>query len=270
MMQRVALVMIVCLGGTVSAVEWTKVEGSIRASPVVRNLEGTKLADGEFHQWVDASGLHIRIVSTFPDGRRIEETAQFRQEPELIQDAWSWRETRANALLREYRVDVLAGVATARKAEGQHTREWSDQFSLKPGQTFAGIGFSLALQGLRERLIDGERIELRAVGFTPGPRLVTVEVRHGGVDDMLMGDQRVRGDRFILQPRIPWIARWLVRVPDSLIWLTTPSPDVPASFLRWEGFLVEPGDEIVRVDRFPGLSSGPAVPVGDHTSPATR
>ena len=48
-----------------------------------------------------------------------------------------------------------------------------------------------------------------------------------------------------------------VKVPDSTIWLTTP----PAGFLRFEGAMAEPGDQIVRVDLLPGGTSEAAIPV---------
>jgi hypothetical protein len=48
-----------------------------------------------------------------------------------------------------------------------------------------------------------------------------------------------------------------VKVPDAQIWLTTP----PAGFLRWEGAMAEPSDQIIRVDLLPGGTSETAVPV---------
>jgi hypothetical protein len=46
-------------------------------------------------------------------------------------------------------------------------------------------------------------------------------------------------------------------VPDAHIWLTTP----PAGFLRYEGALAEPGDQLVRIDLLPGGLSEAARPV---------
>jgi hypothetical protein len=43
-------------------------------------------------------------------------------------------------------------------------------------------------------------------------------------------------------------------VPDNEMWLTKP----PAGFLRLEGPLMEPDDDIIRVDLIPGAESGPA------------
>lgn len=48
-----------------------------------------------------------------------------------------------------------------------------------PGQTFAGVGFMLATMNLRDRLIKDEKIELKAIGFAPEPRVVAVQIFHG-------------------------------------------------------------------------------------------
>jgi hypothetical protein len=85
-----------------------------------------------------------------------------------------------------------------------------------------------------------------------------VAISHDGLEQMRMGGRLLRGNRFTLRPRLPWIARWFVSVPDTRIWLTHPTP---AAFLRWEGPLAEPDDPVVRVDLLPGGESGPARPV---------
>src|SRR5207249_3711939 len=106
--------------------------------------------------------------------------------------------------------------------------------------------------GLRKRLVAGETVELQAIGFTPKPRAVTVAISYGGRDRVAVSDRQLQGDRFIIHPKIPAIAKLFVKVPDNFIWLTTP----PAGFLRFEGPLAEPDEAIVRIDGLPGGSSG--------------
>jgi hypothetical protein len=119
------------------------------------------------------------------------------------------------------------------------------------------------LSNLRKRLLSGEQVQLKAVGFsefpTLGPQVVTVTISHGGVDRMRMSARSVKGDRFIIHPEIPFIAKFFVTVPDTKIWLTNPAP---AGFLRWEGPIVLPTDPMIRVDLIPGEKSGPAVAAG--------
>ena len=109
----------------------------------------------------------------------------------------------------------------------------------------------------------GERIELGTIGFTPKPRRVSVEVFHGGLDEMRMAGRTLRGDRFVIHPKIPWIADFFIDVPDTNLWLTNPGP---AGFLRMEGPLVEPDDPIVRIDLLPGGESGPAKQAAEKRS----
>jgi len=239
------------------AVEVTEFEGTAHGFPALLDSNGKKLADGEFAQWIDDERLHITLTYRFERGDRTEEKAVFRQKPELIQDEWSWRELKGGQLVRHFAVDFKTQTATAQKREKDDLKNWSEKIDVQAGRTFAGYGFMLAVQNLRPRLLRGEQIELQAVGFTPKPRIVIVQISHGGVDQMKMSDRVLEGDRFVIHPKIPWIAALFVHVPDTLIWLTKP----PAEFLRWEGPVAEPNDPIVRVDLLSGAESGPAKPV---------
>jgi hypothetical protein len=41
---------------------------------------------------------------------------------------------------------------------------------------------------------------------------------------MKMSGRSLKGDRFIIHPEIPFIAKFFVDVPDTKIWLTNPAP----------------------------------------------
>lgn len=241
----------------VLAVEVTAFAGGAHAFPALLDSAGKKLADGDFSQWIEEDRLHIRIIYRFGHGQRIEENEVFRQKSELIQEEWSWRELRDGHLYREFRVDFKTQMATAQKREKGELKHWSEKVDIQSGRAYAGFGFTLALQNLRKRLLAGERIELQTVGFTPKPQVVAVELSHAGVDEMKMSDRSLTGDRFIIHPKIPFIAELFLKVPDTQIWLTKP----PAGFLRWEGPVAEPNDPIIRVDLIPGAESGSAKPV---------
>jgi hypothetical protein len=73
-----------------------------------------------------------------------------------------------------------------------------------------------------------------------------------------MSGRSLKGDRFVIHPEIPPIAKLFIHVPDTQIWLTNPPP---AGFLRWEGPVVVPSDRLIRVDLLPGVKSGPTQPV---------
>ena len=239
------------------AIELLDFEATARGFPPLLDLKGTKLADGEFIQWLENDRLHVKIIYQFSDGRRVEEDGVFRQKPALVQDEWLWEESRTGQIYRKFAVDFSSGKGSAEKREKNEIKHWSENLKIQPGQTFAGFGFALALKGLRPRLVKGEKVELQAVAFTPKPRTVSVEISYQGLDELTMAGRRLKGDRFLIHPKIPKIAKLFVEAPDTRIWLFSPPP---AAFLRWEGPLAEPDDQIVRVDLLPGGQSGPAVP----------
>jgi hypothetical protein len=142
-------------------------------------------------------------------------------------------------------------MATAVKTEkGGEPRRWSEKVDITQGQTFAGFGFTLAIKALRERLIKGETVNLKAVGFTPQPRDVTVAISYAGHESIQMGGRPVAAEHYVIHPKIPAIAKWFVKAPDANVWLTPP----PAVFVRFQGALVEPSDPIVRIDGAPADS----------------
>jgi hypothetical protein len=241
----------------VFALKVTEPAAAAHAYPGLCDINGKKLADGEFRQWAENNRLHVVITYKFSAGEVYEEHAQFRQEPELIQEKWSWKESKHGRSQREFAADFLAGIASAHIR--QDNKDVSKKINVEPGRTFAGFGFTLALSNLRKRLLSGEQVQLKAVGFsqfpTLGPQVVTVTISHGGIDLMKMSGRSLKGDRFIIHPEIPFIANLFVNVPDTKIWLTNLAP---AGFLRWEGPIVLPTDPMIRVDLIPGEKSGPA------------
>jgi hypothetical protein len=240
-----------------SAVEWTHFEGIAHGFPVMRELNGRRIADGDFVQWLEGNRLHVKITYSAGRGRRIEEQAVFRQRPQLTQDFWSLKEARDGKPYRQFEVDLVSGRARATATDEGEPKEWSETVDVAPGRTFAGFGFTMAIKALRERLVRGEVITLDAVGFMPKPRGGSVEISYAGRDRIRMSDRTIAADHFIVHPKVPAIARLFVKVPDASIWLTTP----PAGFLRWEGAMAVPDDPIIRVDLLPGDPSAPAEPV---------
>jgi hypothetical protein len=248
-----------------SAIELTEPQGAAHGYPGLCDIDGKKLADGEFRQWMEDDCLHVVITYKFPDGQVYEENARFRQHPELMQEQWSWKESKNGQSQREFSADFLSGMAGAHIRKDN--KDVSEKIDIEMGRTFAGFGFTIALANLRKRLLSGEVVELKAVGFSPiptlKPQVVTVKVTHGGLDRMKMSGRYLRGDRFIIHPEIPAIAKLFIRVPDTKIWLTNP---IPAGFLRWEGPIMLPTDQMIRVDLVSDHVGGAAEPVKSETN----
>ncbi|HEU5246818.1 MAG TPA: hypothetical protein VFU09_06985 [Candidatus Udaeobacter sp.] len=245
---------------SILALEVTEPAGAAHGYPGLCSINGKKVADGEFRQWVENKRLHVIITYEFPDGELYEEQTQFRQQPELIQEKWSWKESKHGKSQREFAADFLSGIASAH-VRAEH-KDVSEKINVEPGRTFAGFGFAIAVSNLRKRLLSGEQVQLKAVGFSPfptlSPQVVTVTISHGGIDRMRMSGRLLKGDRFIIHPEIFFLARLFVDVPDTDIWLTNPAP---AGFLRWEGPVVLPTDPLIRVDLLSGTRSGSAQPL---------
>src|SRR5204863_1270294 len=142
------------------------------------------------------------ISYKFPDGRFWEENALFRQQPELSQEKWSWKELRDGKPEREFTADLSAGTASAHISKDN--KDVTDKIDIVPGQTFAGFGFTIALGSLRPRLHKGEQIDLKAVGYSPiptlKPQVVTVKVYHARLDRMKMFGGSARGANVVIHP----------------------------------------------------------------------
>ena len=243
LLKLIAFGMAVFLARPVRAVELNEPGDAIHGYPVLYDLSGKKLASGEFRQWLEGKHLHVVISYKFPDGRSWEENALFRQETEIVQEKWSWKESNDGKIQREFEANFVEGTARAH-IPGQGV-DFSDKIEIVSGRTFVGFGFAIALSNLHDRLAKGEKIELIAVGFTPKPRLVKVNVSYAGLDQITLGNHTFRGDNFVFHPELPMLVKWFVHAPDHHIWLTNPAP---ATFLRWEGPIVLPSDPIIRVD----------------------
>lgn len=222
-------------------------EGDAQAfTSLIDAASGNAIADGRYAQWVTAGLLHIEARNDFPDGRSIVERAVLALEPELQQRSYEWTERKDGALVRQYEVDFTGKRAVATRID-QHKR-WKDDIDVEPGKTFAGIAFVTVIKSLRSELAPGEKRELKAVAFTPKPRVATVSVIRERPEAVRMAGRTIPADRYTIHPEIPPIVRWFVSAPDQHVWLYA---EGPAAFLRYEGPLIEPKDPIVRVDTIP-------------------
>src|ERR1043165_10154957 len=203
----------------VFALKVTEPAAAAHGYPGLCDMTGKKLADGEFRQWVENNRLHVVITYKFSAGEVYEEHSRFRQESELIQEKWIWKESKHGKPQREFAVDFLTGIASAHIS--QDHKDVSKKIKIEPGRTFAGFGFSLALSNLRKRLLSGEQVQLKAVGFSPfptlSPQVVTVTISHGGVDRMTMSGRSLKGDRFIVHPEIFFLAKLFVEDRKSVV-----------------------------------------------------
>jgi hypothetical protein len=199
---------------------------------------------------VQGGVLQIEARYDFADGRTVVERAALRLSPQIEQESWDWTERRQGALVRQYGVDFRARRAVATRIDRHQS--WKEDLEIEPGKTFAGIGFVAVIKALRTELAPGEKVDLKAVAFTPKPRLATVNVIRERPQEVRMAGRTIAADPYTIHPDIPSIAKLLVTAPDQRVWLFGTGP---AAFLRYEGPLMEPKDPLVRVDLIPSRSA---------------
>ncbi|HZX96186.1 MAG TPA: hypothetical protein VFE90_16825 [Myxococcales bacterium] len=225
-------------------------EGDAQAyTSLIDAKTGAAIADGRYAQWVKDDVLHIEARYDFPDGRSVVERAAVRLHPQLVQESWDWTERKGEALIRQYEVDFHTRRAVATRVD-QHKR-WKEDLDIEPGKTFAGIAFVAVIKALRDDLAPGQKFDLKAVAFTPKPRIAPVNVIRRGAENIEMAGRSLPADHYTIHPDIPGVVKLFVKAPDQEVWLFGGGP--PA-FLRFQGPMAEPDDPVIRVDLIPAPS----------------
>src|SRR5262249_30078262 len=89
-----SILLVECVTLSAFAIKVTEPTAASHGYPGLCDMNGNKLADGEFRQWMEDNRLHVVITYQFSAGEVYEEHSQFRQGPELIQEKWSWKESK--------------------------------------------------------------------------------------------------------------------------------------------------------------------------------
>jgi hypothetical protein len=223
---------------------------TLRGFPELSDLAGHKLADGKLVQWIDHGQLHVRAEWDFSGGRHVEETAVLRQEPQLEQVSWSFEDRQGSEVTRRFDVDFVLGRAAGRKVSPDGKREgWSEKVEIKPGHTFAGLGFAYAAMNLLPQLKAGKELDLEAVVFMPKPRTAGVRLSVASGQTLRRAGRSLPVDLVKIHPKVPWPINKLVGARDILL---TYYRDAPPQLLRAEMPLCEVKDPMVRLDVMPG------------------
>ena len=214
-----------------------------RGFPVLRALNGEKLAQGEMSQV--PRGGHVvenRLVFRFRDGSFYEERVVFSQRDVftllsyyIVQRGPSFPET------LEASVDRATGRYDVRYRADEDSPEetLSGDFAL-PADVYNGL-----LSTLMKNLPEGDSRVVQVVAFTPKPRLVKMLLTPAAEDPLRVNDAAVPATRFLIRPQLGLFAALLVAdVPDVKCWIA--GGEAPA-FLRFEGPLYFMGP-IWRID----------------------
>jgi hypothetical protein len=218
-------------------------EGITRGFPVLRAMDGEKLAQGELSQ-IPRGGdvVESRLVFRFKDGSLYDERVVFSQRHvftllsyRIVQRGPSFPET------IEASVDRATGRYDVRYRADDDSQEetLTGDFAL-PLDVYNGL-----LSTLMKNLPVGDSTVVQIVAFTPRPRLVKMLLAPAAEDPFQVNDAAVRATRFLVRPQLGLFASLLVAdIPDVKCWIA--DGEAPA-FLRFEGPLYFMGP-IWRID----------------------
>src|SRR2546430_6112531 len=94
------------------ALEVTELAGAAHGYPGLCSIDGKKIADGEFRQWVENMRLHVMITYKFPDGESFGEQRQFDHQQERIREKCSGKNPKEGRRQLDSPPDFLLGMPT--------------------------------------------------------------------------------------------------------------------------------------------------------------
>jgi hypothetical protein len=241
-----ALALTFILSGSVAAlaepvgVRFT--EGIGRGFPVLRDVKGEKIAQGDLIQVARGDRVENRLTFRFRDGSFYDESVVFSQRDvftllsyRLVQRGPSFPES------LDATVDRESGRYTVRyKTDDDSPEEVVKGKFEMPDDAYNGL-----LSTLMKNLPTGSSATVQIIAFTPKPRLVKMLLMPASADTVIMSETAVPSTRFLVKPQLGLFASLLVaEIPDIKIWIA--GGDAPAC-LRFEGPLYFMGP-IWRID----------------------
>jgi hypothetical protein len=228
----VAVVMI--LAGLPAAAEQIAVryaEGVTRGFPVLRSVDGEKLAQGEMIQ-VPRSGdvVENRLIFRFKDGSLYDERVVFSQRDvftllsyRIVQRGPSFPES------LEASIDRASGRYQVRYRSDVDSPEETVTGTVDlPADVYNGL-----LSTLMKNLPAGASTVVQIVAFTPRPRFVKMQLAPVSEDPVRVNDVALIATRFQVRPELGLFASLLIAdIPDLKCWIA--GGDAPA-FIRFEG-----------------------------------
>jgi hypothetical protein len=217
-------------------------EGVSRGFPVLRDVTGEKIAQGDLVQVARGDRVENRLTFRFRDGSFYDETVVFSQRDvftllsyRLVQRGPSFPES------LDASVDRETGRYTVRYKSDEDSPEElvKGKFEM-PEDAYNGL-----LTTLMKNLPTGTSATVQIIAFTPKPRLVKMLLMPANAETVMMSETAVPSTRFLVKPQLGLFASLLVAdIPDIKIWVS--GGEAPA-FLRFEGPLYFMGP-IWRID----------------------
>lgn len=205
-------------------------EGVIRGFPVMRSIQGEKLAQGDLVQVPRGDRVESRLTFRYTDGSLYEETVVFSQKD--VFTVLSYRVRQRGPSFPEA-LDAFVDRETGRyqvryKGDAESSEDvFKGRIDL-PADTYNGL-----LLTLLKNMGPGESNTVHVIAFTPKPRLVKMLLAPVAEDPVLVADAPMRATRYSMRPQLGLFASLLVtEIPDVKCWIL--AGDAPA-FLKFEG-----------------------------------
>ena len=214
-------------------------EGMVRGFLILTDTEGKRIASGDFLQTGQAGKITSRTRLHFKDGSLHDETAVFTQKRtfvmtsyKLVQKGPAFSDDMDVSLERstgKYRVKV-------KPHKGGQEKVLEGTLDL-PLDVYNGM-----VPTVGKNLAKGAKETIHMVAFTPGPRLVGLDMIPSDEDKVLIGDLKKSALHYVLKPKLGLLkvpATLLGRMPpDNHLWIIT--DEVPA-FVKFQGPLANEG-----------------------------
>ncbi len=218
-------------------------EGVTRAFPILRAMDGERLAWGDFVQVPRGERIENRMTFRFKDGSLYDELVIYSQNGtfrllsyHIEQRGPSFPEVIVASIDREsgrYHVRY--------RADEESTEEVLEGKFEVPDDAYNGM-LSLILKNLPTR-----KTEVSLIAFTPRPRQVTLALLPLAEDQVKVGDMPLTATRWAIRPQLGLFASLLVAdIPDVRVWI---APGEAPAFVRAEGPLFFMGP-VWRIDPY--------------------
>ncbi len=205
-------------------------EGVTHGFPVMRSLDGERLASGDLTQVARGPVVESRLVFRFRDGSVYDETVVFSQREvfvleryRLVQQGPTFPEN------IEATLDRISGRYDVRyRADDDSPDEHVSGDIALPPDVYSGM-----LSMLMKNLPPGASETVHVVVFTPHPRLVQVLLTPAAEEPLSLGDQPIRATRYLITPQLGLLASLLIAEPAPMhCWIVGgPAP----AFIKFQG-----------------------------------
>jgi hypothetical protein len=209
------------------------IEGNYRGFLVVRSPAGPAIAYGEMSQKPTGSLVECRMILRFTNGSLYDESATFSQEGVFRLEGYRLVQHGPSFPALEVSFDRRSGQYRARsQAEKDDKEKVAGGTFEMPADLYNGMALILL-----KNLPGGAGATVHMAVFMPEPRLIEMEWRWEGEDEVLLGGRSMKAMRSLVKLRIGGLAGVIASLvgkspPDLRYWIVT--GDVPA-FVRFEG-----------------------------------